>query len=88
MMEELPDYSKFDQEDGADAEIDPEGPIEDVDFIEVPRAAKTMNPSEFQPLPGRNKRHLGPIGTSLDPPVKFPNCTLKSFLQCSGRNCA
>jgi hypothetical protein len=42
MVEELPDYSKFDQEDGVDAEIDPEGPIEDVDFIEVPADAQGL----------------------------------------------
>ena len=36
MMEDLPDYSKIDQEDGVDAEMDPVGPTEDVDFVHVP----------------------------------------------------
>jgi hypothetical protein len=36
MAEDLPDYSQIDQEDGFDAEMDPVGPTEDVDFFEVP----------------------------------------------------
>ena len=36
MMEDLPDYSKMDQEDGVDAKMDPVGLTEDVDFVHVP----------------------------------------------------
>lgn len=35
-MEYLPDYSKIDQEDGVDAEMDPVGPTEYVDFVHAP----------------------------------------------------
>ena len=42
MAEDLPDYSKIDQEDGFDAEIDPDGPTEDVDFVHVPEDSQGL----------------------------------------------
>ena len=42
MMEDPPDYAKIDQEDGIDAEMDPVGPTEDVDFFHVPNDARGL----------------------------------------------